>query len=1215
MAIPSSNFIFLARQDPALVRLPTLAEKSFAEDPNACIVHLRVFCEKLAQVVAARAGLGIVDREPQFDLLERLKSSGVLPPQSAQLFHHIRIAGNEAAHKGTGNHAKALGQLKFAHQLAIWFHRTFGDAAFKPAPFVPPRSTPQVEAPVQAEITRLREELATQKSAARSAAERAEASVAEAAARAARLEAERAEATARAAQIEASAQLRIAEAGAQAETAAQLRIAEATARAEADAQARIVRANLDAEATAQALIAEAETRLELEADARASAQARADDAEARARKLAEDVETWRRLAEESEAQFAARLAALAPAVPPTPQQQYVQNARAEMADREIELSEADTRQIIDRQLRDMGWEADTVHLTFRTGTHPEPGRAMAIAEWPTTSGPVDYALFIGLELVGVIEAKRHGKDVPSVLQQAKRYARDIRPEHGAKLLRHAPWGEYRVPFVFATNGRPYLEQYRTKSGIWLWDARTPGIVERPVIGWMQPETLRDRLGHDPGKAAENLAKEPLDALDLRDYQRDVVAKVEEAILAGQRRILVAMATGTGKTRTAIGMMYRLLKARRFGRILFLVDRNALGEQTLEVLANAPIVSLQTFARVYDIKGLGEQVPEPETRLHVATIQAMIGRTIAVPEGEQAIDAGTYDCIIVDECHRGYTLDRELSERELVFRDQDDYVSKYRRVLDYFDAVAIGLTATPALHTAEIFGHPVARYTYRQAVLDGVLIDHEPPYEPQTKLSTGGIHFVAGESVDRLNRRKQAVDTVTLPDAMAFEVDEFNRGVLTESWNRVICEVLADHIDPEGPQKTLIFAASSEHADLVVHTLKKIYEQRLGQIDPEAIVKITGDVDRPLQQIRNYKNERLPTIAVTVDLLTTGIDVPTICNLVFMRRVRSRILYEQMIGRATRRCDAVGKEMFRIFDAVGLYKMMQEVSEMQPVSADPNIRVEKLVEELRVITDPELRPTIHDQLIARLRVRARRLTATMDAQFEELTGEPAAAVVSRLQGARPDDTLAWIDGHAAAFAVLCARSDRDHGPLISHHSDELIEVTRGYAGGQRPEDFIDGFATFLRENLNKIPALAVIVQRPRELTRTQLREVLHILDAAGYSEASLRAAHRDLTNEDIAARIIGFIRRQALGSPLEPYDVRVDRAVRTILARRPWTAIQRKWIERIGKQLKLETVVDRDALDQGAFKTEGGFVRIDKLFDGKLEHVLGDLHDALWADAS
>ena len=1152
MAVPSSNFAFLAQHDPLLVRLPTFAEKHFADDPNTCIIKLRQFSERLAQVVGARSGQGSTPgsgREEQFDLLGRLRSTGVVPPQTAQFFHDLRRHGNEAVHRGVGNHPQALVLLKVAHQLAVWFHRTFGDAQFKPGPFVPPRSSPSVEPGVQTEIVRLRAELATQRSAAASLAQ----------------------------QVEVSAQ---------------------------------------AASAAQARIAEAQARVDVEAAARSDAQSRAEQAEADARKLAEELETWRRLAEEAEVQFAAKLAALSAAPRPTPAQQYAQVARAEMADQALEINEADTRLLIDAQLREVGWEADTSHLTFRTGARPEAGRAQAISEWPTTSGPVDYALFVGLELVGVIEAKRRAKDVPGVLAQAKRYARDIRPEHGARLHRRAPWGEYRAPFVFATNGRPFLEQYRTKSGLWMWDARIPGEIEHPVAGgWMSPESLRHRLGDDPGGAAERLAADPLDALDLRDYQRDAIARVETAVLAGQRRILLAMATGTGKTRTAIGLMVRLLKSRRFGRILFLVDRNALGEQALEAVENAPIVQFQTFAKIYDVKGMDELFPEPETRLQIATIQAMIGRTLALSDGQSPIDPGTYDCIVVDECHRGYTLDRELSERELLFRSQDEYISKYRRVLDYFDAVAIGLTATPALHTAQIFGPPVYRYSYRQAVLDGMLVDHEPPYVTHTRLSTGGIHFAAGETVDRYNRRCQTVDTVNLPDGMDFEVEDFNRSVLTESWNAVVCGCLADEIDIDGPGKTLIFAASSEHADMVVLKLKEAYKARLGEVAPDAIVKITGDVDRPSQQIRNYKTERLPTIAVTVDLLTTGIDVPAICNLVFMRRVKSRILYEQMLGRATRRCDAIGKETFRVFDAVGLYAMMQEVSEMQPIAVDPQITVEQLVEELRTITDTDLRPTIHDQLIAKLRVRARRLQHAALRHFEELAGEAPTAVVNRLQEAGPDAALAWIDAHPAAFAALIARSQRDHGPLIAHHTDALIEVTRGYAGGKRPEDFLEDFGAFLRDNINRLPALAVVVQRPRELTRAQLREVLHALDAAGYSETSLRAAHRDLSNQDIAAKIVGFIRRQALGSPLEPYEARVDRALRTILARQAWTTPQREWISRIAKQLKLETVVDRDALDQGAFKSAGGFTRIDKVFDGKLAAVLGDLQDALWSAAS
>ncbi len=923
----------------------------------------------------------------------------------------------------------------------------------------------------------------------------------------------------------------------------------------------------------------------------------------------------RRALADAEAGFAGRLTAIADEARRTLAGNYAHRARAQEADKAVELTEADTRMIIDRQLRDAGWEVDTRRMTFERGARPEPNKARAIAEWPTNSGPADYILFLGLEAVGVIEAKRQRRDIPAALQQAKRYAQDLRPEYGIRLQRRAPWGPYRVPFLFATNGRPFLEQLRTKSGIWMWDARNPGDPDRPVGGWLSPDSIRQRLAQDPDGAAKRLADDPLAELDLWGFQREAITHIETALAAGQRRILVAMATGTGKTRMAIGLMYRLLKAQRFSRILFLVDRNPLGQQAKDALDNTQIVQLQSFAKIYDVKGLEDLAPAPETRVHIATIQALVRRVLYTPPGGTPPDPGTYDCIIVDECHRGYTLDRDLGEHELLFRDEADYISKYRRVLDHFDAVAIGLTATPAVHTAQIFNPPVYRYSYRQAVVDGVLIDHEPPYNPETKLSKEGIRFERGQQVQRFNRRTQTIDTVTLPDTQQFEVDAFNRSVLSDSWNETICTWLASQIDIDGDEKTLIFAVGSEHADTVVDKLKRAYQRLHGDIDPEAIVKITGDIDRPLQQIRRFKNERRPTIAVTVDLLSTGIDVPRISNIVFLRRVRSRILYEQMLGRATRRCDDIGKEVFRIYDAVGLYGMMEEVSEMKAIAADPQISVEQLVAELGSVTDPELRALVHDQLVARLQIRARRLHQADSHRYQALTGEEPTATVTRLRDAGPEGALAWITAHAPAFIMLTASSERDHGPLIAPHADVLLGVTRGYSGSVRPQDFLDGFGAFLRENLNKIPALAVVVQRPRELTRIQLREVLLTLDDAGYSEASLRAAHRDLTNADVAAKIIGFIRQHALGSPLEPYEDRVDRALRTIVQRHDWTPPQRKWLDRIGKQLKAETIVDREALEQGAFKADGGFNRIDRVFEGKLAALLGELHAAVWADAS
>ena len=237
------------------------------------------------------------------------------------------------------------------------------------------------------------------------------------------------------------------------------------------------------------------------------------------------------------------------------------------------------------------------------------------------------------------------------------------------------------------------------------------------------------------------------------------------------------------------------------------------------------------------------------------------------------------------------------------------MSKYRRVLEYFDAFKIGLTATPALHTVQIFGAPIYSYSYRAAVVDGYLVDHEPPIQISTDLSRSGIVWKVGEEVQVYDSSKSQIELFKAPDEIKIEVDDFNRKVITESFNRVICEYLAKELDPSSARKTLIFCATDAHADLVVMLLKEAFKARYGDVDDVAVVKITGSSDRPLQLIRLYKNERMPNVAVTVDLLTTGIDVPEICNIVFLRRVNSRILFDQMRCRSSySTCDEIGKEI-------------------------------------------------------------------------------------------------------------------------------------------------------------------------------------------------------------------------------------------------------------------------------------------------------------------
>ncbi len=733
-------------------------------------------------------------------------------------------------------------------------------------------------------------------------------------------------------------------------------------------------------------------------------QAEAGTAQDMALKAQEEAKLWETLASEaaqSKEQLQASLDALqAQAQASAPNAVKTLLQQAQKAAQQVELDEAATRVIIDEQLRSAGWEVDSIALHYQKGARPEVGKMRAIAEWPTDNGPADYALFLDLDLVGTIEAKRSNKHVSGALEQAKRYARDIKPVD-CKLV-GAPWGVYQVPFVFSSNGRPYLNQLKEYSGTWFCDLRRPQNLSKPLDGWYSPQGLRDLLKQDLDAAEAKL--ETLSfayGFEVRDYQRRAIHAVEDAIKAGQTTCLVAMATGTGKTKTCIALIYRLLKAQRFRRILFLVDREALGEQAANAFKETRMEGLQAFADIFGIKELADKAPEVETKVHIATVQGLVQRILYADPDARGLNVDDYDCVVVDECHRGYLLDRELSDTEFSFRDQGDYISKYRRVVDYFDAVRIGLTATPALHTTEIFGPPVYTYSYREAVLDGVLIDHAPPLVIKTQLSEGGIHFQAGEDAAVYLSDTGQVELFRLPDDLDFEVAEFNRKVITESFNQVVCQELANHLTPFGPDKTLVFCATDAHADLVVRLLKEAFAAQYGdEFGDDMVKKITGAADKPLQLIRRYRNEAWPTIAVTVDLLTTGVDIPAISHLVFLRKVNSRILFEQMLGRATRRCDAIGKEVFRIFDAVGTYADMQNVSSMKPVVVNPKISYKQLAEELTSDHSEEARQLAREQFIAKLQRQARHLSDDAKTLFEQKAGQSPKAFAQQLKATCP-----------------------------------------------------------------------------------------------------------------------------------------------------------------------------------------------------------------------
>lgn len=882
-----------------------------------------------------------------------------------------------------------------------------------------------------------------------------------------------------------------------------------------------------------------------------------------------------------------------------------------------QLTEAETRQLIDRQLQQAGWEADSENLNnWKYKTAPQKGHNMAIAEWVLPNGQrADYALFKGLEFYGIVEAKKWDQDIAGQMAQPKEYSREV-PFRSDYLLVDNDMGEYKVPFIYTANGRPYLKQYKEKSGIWFWDARNPKESAYALEEFHHPEDLALKLTSQNPEIAD---KDLVDDQDFprfadRDYQVEAIKSIEEAIKYGKKRILLAMATGTGKTRTAIALMYRLLKHKRARRILYLVDRNSLGQQTADAIKDNKIGNL-SIASIYGVKELKDKLPDASTKIQIATVQGMIKRLFYNDDKEEKPSVGQYDFIIVDEAHRGYAEDKELSEKEYHFYDQNDYVSQYRRVVDYFDATAIGMTATPALQTTDIFGKPVYSYSYQQAVLDNYLVDHDAPTIIKTKLSQEGIHFKKGTEIDLFDQSSESIKSEKLPDNMNFEVKDFNKRVITESFNRVVCDYLAQNcLNPNDPElgKTLIFAATDSHADMVVRLLKESFKNAGNPVDDDAIEKITGSIRHPNNEIKLFKNEKNPNIAVTVDLLTTGVDVPEITNLVFLRRVQSRILYEQMLGRATRLCPEIHKSVFNIYDAVGIYDAMNKVTNMKPVVKNVSHDVHYFIDQKHQFEINDNFKQYQIDMTAAIDRKIKRMNDSKRKEFERLTEinsvDQWAKDLHRLNN--QEFLKEWKN-----FEQLDRLSTGSHKQYISNEPDEYLGIERGYGqGNSNPEDYIESFNKFIKENVNEIPALQIVATRPKDLTYDELKKIKLELEKKGFKENDLQTAWKSANQVQTTADIISFIRQAAVGSELVDHNVRIHNAMQKVYGMADWNMVQKSWLKKIENQLLSSTVLGPNAetaFSSNYFKRQGGYKQMRKIFSDNADQIIYVLNENLY----
>lgn len=676
-----------------------------------------------------------------------------------------------------------------------------------------------------------------------------------------------------------------------------------------------------------------------------------------------------------------------------------------------------------------------------------------------------------------------------------------------------------------------------------------------------------------------------------------------------------MATGTGKTRTVLGLIYKMLESKRFRRILFLVDRVSLGEQAMDTFKDVKLKELLTLDKIYEIKAIDDNIINLETKVSISTVQGLLKRTILAEEPD--LMPGAFDLIIVDEAHRGYILDREMTEEEILYDNQDDYMSKYKQVIEYFDAVKVALTATPALHTTEIFGEPVYTYSYREAVIDGWLVDHDPPYLINTDFIENDAQFKKGETLAQYDpNTNELLNGAVLDDEMDFDVSEFNRKIVLPDHTRKVLEEVSTYLNPESGEKTLIFAVNDAHADRIVDTLREIYKPY--GISNDAIMKITGKTaggnkKKILQVIKQFKNNQYPNIAVTVDLLTTGIDVPAICNLVFMRKINSRILFEQMLGRATRLCPEIGKTHFNIFDAVRVYEDLDDTSNMKSVSVSKSMA--ELLEDLFRPGESSKQP-VKDRILARLQRKSNNLTDEQKYDVSERLGgktirEYAKELKSCTEEAfvrrcREDkDFLLWFDN----------LKGKKRGHYYSEKEDTLLETTRGYGDTEKPQDYLDSFVAYVNENKDRIEAIRIACTRPSDMTRAQLRELKLELDKENFTESSLNEAASAVSNERIVADIIAFVRRAVLKTPLVNHDDRVKMAFSKLISAHHFNKMQLDLLEKIKVYMLHESILNTETFEAPAFKMDGGFARFNKKFGGQLAEIIREINTYIYEGAA
>ena len=909
------------------------------------------------------------------------------------------------------------------------------------------------------------------------------------------------------------------------------------------------------------------------------------------------------------------------------------------------------REKIDERLSYAGWIVqDKTRIDFNAGL------GVAVREYQTDVGPADYALFVDKKPVGIVEAKPEdwGQKITTVEGQSAAYA-------AAKLK----WVNNKEPLPFVYESTGVLTRFT--------NGRDPKPRSREVFNYPRPKTMQNWHAQSDSLRGRLQKLRDLEPVGLRACQISAIERLEASFKDDRPRALIQMATGSGKTYTAITSIYRLLKHADAKRILFLVDTKHLGEQAeQEFMAYVPSDDNRKFTELYNVQRLRSSFVAQDSQVCISTIQRMYSllkgeeldesveeinpeemirpkKPMPVVYNER-IPPEFFDFIIIDECHRSiYNL--------------------WRQVLEYFDAYLVGLTATPDNRTYGFFRkNVVSEYTHEQAVADGVNVGNEV-YVIDTKRTKHGGQLKALQEVEKRERLTRRKRWEIQDEDVTYTASELDHSVVNPDQIRTVIRTFRDKLPEIFPgrnevPKTLIFAKTDSHADDIIQTVREEFAE-----GNEFCKKVTYKTEEdPASVLAQFRNDYYPRIAVTVDMIATGTDVKPLECLLFMRDVRSLNYFEQMKGRGTRTLDhddlkkvspsaVSGKTHYVIVDAVGVTKSLKTAS--QPLITKPSVPLKDLAMSVMM--------GVYDEdTVCSLAGRLARLNRQLDHAEQERIQEKAGGIEltnivgNLLKAIDPDrieakarETEPVPDGVEPSPAArekaqeqlvrdaasvfngelieLIDSIRRDKEQTIDHDSLDTLERAEWEGDAhENAEAMVQDFRQYLEANRDEIEALTIFYAQPhrrRELTYEMIQEVFDKLKTDQPRLSPLRVwrayslldEYKGSQPASELTALVALIRRVCgIDGTLSPYSETVRRNFRDwIMAHHSgsgekFNEEQMDWLRMIRDHIVTSFHLGRDDLDMAPFDGKGGMGQMYKLFGDRMDDVIDELNEALAA---